>query len=114
MIDRYGCSPAALPSPSRYSSVRRQFRNPNSSSKADSERAVISYPLLNRKLIPKLAQSYVLVLAVRRMQVFYGKLSVVRIAREGQHDSFGEYVGGSEVKEHGAHCGDHSNFHDHS
>ncbi|KAE8213277.1 hypothetical protein CF327_g3188 [Tilletia walkeri] len=59
----------------RYSSVRRQFRDPDSSSKADSERAVISYPSLNRKLLPMLAQSYAFILAGRRMQVLYEELS---------------------------------------
>ncbi|KAL9934189.1 hypothetical protein V8E36_006645 [Tilletia maclaganii] len=59
----------------RYSSVRRQFRDPDSSSTADNERAVISYPSLNRKLIPMLAQSYAYILAGMRMQELYDSLS---------------------------------------
>ncbi|KAE8261023.1 hypothetical protein A4X03_0g3610, partial [Tilletia caries] len=59
----------------RYSSVRRQFRDPDSTTKSDEERAVISYPSLNRKLIPMLAQSYAYILAGRRMQVLYEQLS---------------------------------------
>ncbi|KAK0548679.1 hypothetical protein OC845_003468 [Tilletia horrida] len=59
----------------RYSLVRRQFRDPDSGSTADNERAVISYPSLNRKLVPMLAQSYAYILAGRRMQVLYEELS---------------------------------------
>ncbi|CAD6914869.1 unnamed protein product [Tilletia controversa] len=59
----------------RYSSVRRQFRGPDSTTKSDEERAVISYPYLNWMLIPMLAQSYAYILAGRWMQVLYEQLS---------------------------------------
>ncbi|KAK0557968.1 hypothetical protein OC844_005447 [Tilletia horrida] len=59
----------------RYSLVRRQFRDPDSTSPTDTERSVLSYPSLNRKLVPMLAQSYAYILAGRRMQALYNQLS---------------------------------------
>lgn len=58
----------------RYGTVRRQFRDPSSKNPTDVERNVLSYPSLNRRLMPYLAKSYAYILAGRRMKTLYEDL----------------------------------------
>lgn len=55
----------------RYALIRRQFRDPSSTDTAEPERSVLSYPSLNRRLVPLLAKSYAYILAGRRMRTLY-------------------------------------------
>jgi acyl-CoA oxidase len=55
----------------RYSLVRRQFRDPDAKDPAEIERSVLSYPSLNRRLVPLLAKSYAYIIAGRRMRTLY-------------------------------------------
>ncbi|PWN92680.1 acyl-CoA oxidase [Acaromyces ingoldii] len=72
MIDRTGWMLSrATTIAMRYSLVRRQFRDPDSKDVADVERSVLSYPSLNRRLVPLLAKSYAYIVAGRRMRTLY-------------------------------------------
>ncbi|KDN43088.1 acyl-CoA oxidase [Tilletiaria anomala UBC 951] len=72
MIDRCGWMLSrAITIALRYSHVRRQFRDPSSTDENDQERSVLSYPSLNRRLLPLLANSYAYILAGRRMRALY-------------------------------------------
>lgn len=55
----------------RYSLVRRQFRDPDAKDPAEIERSVLSYPSLNRRLVPLLAKSYAYIIAGRQMRYLY-------------------------------------------
>lgn len=55
----------------RYSLVRRQFRDPDAKDPNEIERSVLSYPSLNRRMIPLLAKSYAYIIAGRRMRQLY-------------------------------------------
>lgn len=72
MIDRTGwVLSRAQTIAMRYSLVRRQFHDPESKDIRDTERSVLSYPSLNRRLIPLLAKSYAYIIAGRRMRTLY-------------------------------------------
>lgn len=72
MIDRTGwVLSRAQTIAMRYSLVRRQFRDPESKDVRDTERSVLSYPSLNRRLVPLLAKSYAYIIAGRRMRTLY-------------------------------------------
>ena len=72
MIDRQGWMLGrAITIALRYAHVRRQFRDPSSTDKADLERSVLSYPSVNRRLLPILSRSYAYILAGRRMKTLY-------------------------------------------
>ena len=58
----------------RYSLVRRQFRDPDAD-KSALERSVLSYPSVNRRLVPLIAKVYAFVAAGQRMQSLYNELS---------------------------------------
>lgn len=72
MIDRTGwVLSRAQTIAMRYSLVRRQFRDPDSKDVTETERSVLSYPSLNRRLVPLLAKSYAYIIAGRRMRTLY-------------------------------------------
>ncbi len=72
MIDRQGWMLSrAITIAIRYAHVRRQFRDPDSTDKGDPERSVLSYPSLNRRLLPILSKAYAYILAGRRMKTLY-------------------------------------------
>lgn len=72
MIDRTGWMLSrAQTIAMRYSLVRRQFRDPDSKDSAEIERSVLSYPSLNRRLVPLLSKSYAYIVAGRRMRHLY-------------------------------------------
>ncbi|UZJ55372.1 hypothetical protein CBS101457_004692 [Exobasidium rhododendri] len=72
MIDRTGwVLSRAQTIAMRYSLVRRQFRDPDSKDVQETERSVLSYPSLNRRLVPLLAKSYAYIVAGRRMRTLY-------------------------------------------
>jgi acyl-CoA oxidase len=72
MIDRTGwVLSRAQTIAMRYSLVRRQFRDPDSKDSKEIERSVLSYPSLNRRLVPLLAKSYAYIIAGRRMRTLY-------------------------------------------
>lgn len=72
MIDRTGWMLSrAQTIAMRYALVRRQFRDPDSKSISDTERSVLSYPSLNRRMVPLLSKSYAYIVAGRRMRQLY-------------------------------------------
>ncbi|PWN47316.1 acyl-CoA oxidase [Violaceomyces palustris] len=72
MIDRTGWMLSrAQTIATRYSLVRRQFRDPDSTDVGEPERSVLSYPSLNRRMVPLLAKSYAYIIAGRRMRHLY-------------------------------------------
>lgn len=71
MIDRTGWMLSrGITIATRYSLVRRQFRDPDAK-EGEIERSVLSYPSLNRRLMPLLAKSFAYIIAGRRMRVLY-------------------------------------------
>ncbi len=55
----------------RYTLVRRQFRDADSTDLKDEERSVLSYPSTARRVLPLLAKAYAYILAGRRMRTLY-------------------------------------------
>ncbi|CAO1628300.1 unnamed protein product [Jaminaea pallidilutea] len=75
MIDRTGWMLSrAITIATRYSLVRRQFRDPDAQP-GDIERSVLSYPSLNRRLMPLLAKSFAYIIAGRRMRILYEEMA---------------------------------------
>ncbi|MCO5566010.1 hypothetical protein L7F22_019685 [Adiantum nelumboides] len=76
MIDRTGWMLSrAQTIATRYSLVRRQFRDPDSKDPSESERSVLSYPSLNRRMVPLLSKSYAYIIAGRHMRHLYEEMS---------------------------------------
>lgn len=74
MIDEQGWSLAKASTIAlRYLHVRRQSRDPAAPSAA--ERSVLSYPVVQRRIVPLLAKSYVYVFAGQRMRELYETLA---------------------------------------
>lgn len=75
MIDRTGWMLSrGLTIATRYSLVRRQFRDPDAKPE-EIERSVLSYPSLNRRLLPLLAKSFAYIIAGRRMRHLYEEMA---------------------------------------
>ncbi|CAO1634974.1 unnamed protein product [Sympodiomycopsis kandeliae] len=75
MIDRTGWMLSrGITIATRYSTVRRQFRDPDAQA-GEIERSVLSYPSLNRKLMPLLAKSFAYIIAGRRMRILYEEMA---------------------------------------
>ncbi|EST07912.1 Acyl-CoA oxidase/dehydrogenase, central domain protein [Kalmanozyma brasiliensis GHG001] len=72
MIDRTGWMLSrGVTIATRYTLVRRQFRDPSSKDVNDVERSVLSYPSTARRILPLLAKAYAYILAGRRMRTLY-------------------------------------------
>lgn len=75
MIDRTGWMLSrGITIATRYSLVRRQFRDPDAKP-GEIERSVLSYPSLNRRLLPLLAKSFAYIIAGRRMRHLYEEMA---------------------------------------